>query len=381
MHPFYVRGKGWTPAKALRPGDLLPSHDGQWVPVEEVEATGEAETVYNLRIADFHTYFVGSLAWGFSIWTHNSRYEKLMEAIAEVSKKAGLNWTIEYVKRVFAKVSKQLKPVIDGRKSAKQTKALSKMREKLAHEGTNQAKSPKQKGPGKVRPPLKREHTEEAIGNVKGLTVPPRIPPADARLEALEKQFPLPVKVVGKKQYELPERDNGSGRDQVSSKKEGQKPKEEHIDAAVAETQMAYDVHQGKYKGFENDVVLFWGHPVTENGVDLISVDAKTGRVTFWDSKHSRVETKKIETPSDTFRNPDSMNEAVDQARELIQNSNLPGPIKQQALDNLEAGKYQYTTVTAPALTANCTLNPKELVLTKKEVDDQFGPLPKKKTT
>jgi len=61
-----------VPAAQLQPGDLLSSHDGQWVPVEEVYDTGEPETVYNLRVADFHTYFVGSEEWGFSVWAHNA---------------------------------------------------------------------------------------------------------------------------------------------------------------------------------------------------------------------------------------------------------------------------------------------------------------------
>src|SRR5262249_40395103 len=43
-----------------------------WVTVEGVQETGEYETVYNLRIADYHTYFVGARAWGFSVWAHNS---------------------------------------------------------------------------------------------------------------------------------------------------------------------------------------------------------------------------------------------------------------------------------------------------------------------
>jgi hypothetical protein len=34
--------------------------------------TSEYETVYNLRIADFHTYFLGSEAWGFAVWAHNA---------------------------------------------------------------------------------------------------------------------------------------------------------------------------------------------------------------------------------------------------------------------------------------------------------------------
>ena len=34
--------------------------------------TGSWETVYNFRIADFHTYFVGCDEWGFSVWAHNA---------------------------------------------------------------------------------------------------------------------------------------------------------------------------------------------------------------------------------------------------------------------------------------------------------------------
>jgi hypothetical protein len=37
-----------------------------------VTATGEREAVYNLRVADHHTYFVGSRQWGFSAWVHNA---------------------------------------------------------------------------------------------------------------------------------------------------------------------------------------------------------------------------------------------------------------------------------------------------------------------
>jgi hypothetical protein len=70
-HPFYVQGKGWTAAALLAPGDLFRSDDGRWNPVESIDPTGEVATVYNMRIAEYHTYFVGSGEWGFSVWAHN----------------------------------------------------------------------------------------------------------------------------------------------------------------------------------------------------------------------------------------------------------------------------------------------------------------------
>jgi hypothetical protein len=71
-HPFYVRHKGWLPAHELQVGDLLSSHDGRWLPVEDVLDTGEYEAVYNMRVEDFHTYFVGTEEWGFCVWAHNT---------------------------------------------------------------------------------------------------------------------------------------------------------------------------------------------------------------------------------------------------------------------------------------------------------------------
>ena len=71
-HPFYVQGKGWTAAKELSPGDLLRSHDGQWVAVESASDSGEVAPVYNMRVEEYHTYFVGADGWGFSVWAHNA---------------------------------------------------------------------------------------------------------------------------------------------------------------------------------------------------------------------------------------------------------------------------------------------------------------------
>jgi hypothetical protein len=71
-HPFWAERRGFTPAAQLRRGDRLVGYDGQSVPAEEVYDTGETDTVYNLRVTDYHTYFVGSPAWGWNVWAHNA---------------------------------------------------------------------------------------------------------------------------------------------------------------------------------------------------------------------------------------------------------------------------------------------------------------------
>ncbi len=71
QHRFFVKDQGWKAAGELQIGDLLATDLCSWRVVEGVSATGEVEPVYNLRVADHHTYFVGSASWGFAVWTHN----------------------------------------------------------------------------------------------------------------------------------------------------------------------------------------------------------------------------------------------------------------------------------------------------------------------
>jgi hypothetical protein len=72
LHPFFVIGRGWTPAAQLRLGDALSTRTGLSVSVDEVRATNISERVYNLRVADYRTYFVGGDEWGFAAWVHNA---------------------------------------------------------------------------------------------------------------------------------------------------------------------------------------------------------------------------------------------------------------------------------------------------------------------
>ena len=59
-HPFYLpTQQAFVPAGQLKAGDQLISHDGNLIAIDSVNSTDEITTVYNLRVADHHTYFVG----------------------------------------------------------------------------------------------------------------------------------------------------------------------------------------------------------------------------------------------------------------------------------------------------------------------------------
>ena len=71
-HPFYVVGRGFVKAGELGIGSSIVTRAGPSVQVVSVEA-GDAQTVYNFEVADFHTYFVGQG----EVWVHNSCYKWL----------------------------------------------------------------------------------------------------------------------------------------------------------------------------------------------------------------------------------------------------------------------------------------------------------------
>jgi hypothetical protein len=70
-HPFFVRGRGWSAAQTLGPGDELLTESGSWVRCEAAVLTAETAPVFNVEIAEHHTYFVGNDEWGFALWAHN----------------------------------------------------------------------------------------------------------------------------------------------------------------------------------------------------------------------------------------------------------------------------------------------------------------------
>ena len=70
-HRFWVHERGWVPAEELAVGDQLRTPSGEFVPVTDLFDNGEVEPVYNLRVADNHTYFVATPNRQLAVLVHN----------------------------------------------------------------------------------------------------------------------------------------------------------------------------------------------------------------------------------------------------------------------------------------------------------------------
>lgn len=67
IHPFYT-DRGWVKASELRAGMDCHVDDGSRLTIQNVmHPLAQRQTVYNLEVANFHTYFVG----GQGVWVHN----------------------------------------------------------------------------------------------------------------------------------------------------------------------------------------------------------------------------------------------------------------------------------------------------------------------
>jgi len=66
-HPFYVVGKGFTPAGRLAIGNSIITRAGPNVTVRKIEQGG-VTTVYNFEVEGTHAYFVGKTG----AWVHNT---------------------------------------------------------------------------------------------------------------------------------------------------------------------------------------------------------------------------------------------------------------------------------------------------------------------
>ncbi len=62
-HPFYVAARGWVEAGRLAVGDRIRRVDGSYGVISTVELVVRPEVMYNLTVADAHTFFVGEDGW------------------------------------------------------------------------------------------------------------------------------------------------------------------------------------------------------------------------------------------------------------------------------------------------------------------------------
>ncbi|MBF0227905.1 MAG: hypothetical protein HQK76_20865 [Desulfobacterales bacterium] len=83
-HPFSLTDYGWTDAYKLLPGDEIFTSRGGWLKVTGSTWMAERQTVYNIEVEDFHTYFVGETG----AWVHNVCKQVSTFALPNIYKKA-----------------------------------------------------------------------------------------------------------------------------------------------------------------------------------------------------------------------------------------------------------------------------------------------------
>jgi hypothetical protein len=62
-HPFYTTANGWTPAGTLQVGDEIRRADSGVGTVQTIAVAERPQVMYNLTVADAHTFFVGTNQW------------------------------------------------------------------------------------------------------------------------------------------------------------------------------------------------------------------------------------------------------------------------------------------------------------------------------
>ena len=122
-HPFYVEEKGWVAAGDLDVGDILITADGSKVEITELELENLAEpiSVYNLEVADFHTYFVGE----YGVLVHNYKNEELDLEI-NVDDLSMSKTAAGHTDRKYLKYKSVIEDIMNGSKPIKDPGGLDK---------------------------------------------------------------------------------------------------------------------------------------------------------------------------------------------------------------------------------------------------------------
>jgi hypothetical protein len=401
-HPFYAAGKGWTAAFELQPGDGVLTADGTWVKVEEVFDTGEWEPVYNLRVADHHTYFVGEQEWGWTAWAHNiylqpvevngtgtfvlriqkdaktpskesyvskdwnssvekqgdalpfagsNAFQKALTAAASVNKIATPftkaldgHFTEAILRGLFTKYGQGYKGDFSNidrgnEDETEKTTGRDALFDALVYPPSNGTT----RG---GRDPISFSQAKaafDAINKGAGLTGDDRWvvpePPSVAAVEALK-----PTNQQGG--YSIPEPYKADP-DAITAAKN-----EPHRRAAIYERSLAYQIHRGVGQfASTGGIVIWWGDFIGSNGSgDAISVNPTTGQVTLWDSKAYANGSPNIE--SDTFTVKRQRDIAVAHARRMINDfawkaeDLVTGGLRDKAVASLADATRNYKLIT-----------------------------------
>ena len=86
-HPYRVEDR-WVRASDLTSGDVISSADGQSHRVVGVHHLDRPETVYNIEVHRFHTYFVGQG----KLWVHNACQGGPLRGIGGSGWRGDANW-------------------------------------------------------------------------------------------------------------------------------------------------------------------------------------------------------------------------------------------------------------------------------------------------
>lgn len=78
-HPFYVLGSGFVDVINLKPGNQLITENGETIAVISVVNSSRTDTVYNIEVADFHTYY----ATDYGILVHNCDWPRKNNKLSE----------------------------------------------------------------------------------------------------------------------------------------------------------------------------------------------------------------------------------------------------------------------------------------------------------
>lgn len=101
LHPFYTQD-GWKDASELQTGDQIKTQSHEIIEIKDTKFNYEPKKVYNFTVGNFHTYFVGVLAW----LVHNAG-KCITTAIKKISNR------LKYLGRTPGKASKTGREVFE----------------------------------------------------------------------------------------------------------------------------------------------------------------------------------------------------------------------------------------------------------------------------